>query len=51
MCSLNENKPLLYSILGSFGLVVVLVTGIMPDVAQGFSIVPFPEEVRFRDAH
>lgn len=46
MCSLNENKPLLYSILSSFGLVILLVTGVVPDIAHQFSVVEFPEEVK-----
>lgn len=45
MCSLWENKPLMYSIAGSFGLIVVLVTGVMPEFSEQFSIVEFPEEV------
>ncbi|KAH9393866.1 hypothetical protein TYRP_021398 [Tyrophagus putrescentiae] len=44
MCSLWENKPLMYSIVGSFGLIVVLVTGAMPEFSEQFSIVEFPEE-------
>lgn len=45
MCSLKENKPLLYSILGSFGLIFLLVTGIVPELPEQFSIVEFPLEV------
>lgn len=47
MCSLFENKPLLYSITGSFGLVTLLITGAMPELSEQFSIVPFPVEVNF----
>lgn len=36
----------MYSILGSFGLIVVLVTGAMPEFSEQFSIVEFPEEVQ-----
>ncbi|XP_027197116.2 endoplasmic reticulum transmembrane helix translocase [Dermatophagoides pteronyssinus] len=43
MCSLAENRPLLYSILGSFGLVIVLVTGVMPEFSEQFSVVEFPQ--------
>ena len=45
MCSLAENRPLLYSILGSFGLVIVLVTGVMPEFSEQFSVVEFPQPV------
>ena len=48
MCSLWENKPLMYSIAGSFGLIVILVTGAMPDIAEQFSIVVFPYDVSDR---
>lgn len=46
MCSLRENKPLLYSIVGSFGLIFILVTGSMPEFSEQFSIVEFPLEVK-----
>lgn len=45
MCSLVENRALLYSIVGSFALIVIFVTGIMPEFSQQFSIVEFPSEV------
>ncbi|KAI2811031.1 hypothetical protein BLOT_002201 [Blomia tropicalis] len=44
MCSLWENKPLMYSIIGSFGLIFVLVTGSMPEFSEQFSVVEFPQE-------
>ncbi|KPM08757.1 cation-transporting ATPase 13A1-like protein [Sarcoptes scabiei] len=44
MCSLKENRPLLYSIVGSFALVIVFVTGIMPEFSEQFSVVEFPTE-------
>ena len=47
MCSLWDNKPLMYSIVASFGLIVVLVTGTMPEFSEQFSIVEFPHEVGF----
>ena len=47
MCSLWENKPLMYSIVGSFGLIFVLVTGAMPEFSEQFSVVEFPQEVCF----
>jgi hypothetical protein len=47
MESLRENKPLLWSIFASFFAVVALVTGLLPDLANQFSIVEFPIDVSF----
>ncbi|XP_054157015.1 endoplasmic reticulum transmembrane helix translocase-like [Oppia nitens] len=41
MESLTENKPLLYSIIGSFVAVICLVTGLLPDLSNQFGIVEF----------
>lgn len=46
MESLLENKALLYSLLGSGGVVLALAVGIVPEFAQQFEIVDFPPEVR-----
>uniref|UniRef100_T1J7Q5 Cation-transporting ATPase n=1 Tax=Strigamia maritima TaxID=126957 RepID=T1J7Q5_STRMM len=46
MESVRENKPLLYSMLGSGALIVVLTCGFLPDMAAQFEIVEFPEEFR-----
>lgn len=45
MESLLENKALLYSLLGSGGVVFALAVGIVPEFAQQFEIVDFPPEV------
>ena len=45
MESLTENKPLLYSIFGSFLAVAALVTGLLPDLSAQFGIVDFPLDV------
>ncbi|GIY91854.1 manganese-transporting ATPase 13A1 [Caerostris extrusa] len=44
MESLSENKPLMYSILISGTAILMLVTGLSPDLAGVFSIVDFPPE-------
>ncbi|XP_012275293.1 manganese-transporting ATPase 13A1 [Orussus abietinus] len=46
MESLTENKALLYVLLGSFVGILVLVCGLMPDVAVLFEIVEFPSDFR-----
>ena len=46
MESLRENKPLLYSLFISGGVVAALASGLLPDVAQQFEIVELPTEVR-----
>lgn len=46
MESLLENKALLYSLLGSGGVILALAVGIVPEFAQQFEIVDFPPEYR-----
>ncbi|KAK7016788.1 hypothetical protein SK128_009189 [Halocaridina rubra] len=46
MESLTENKALLYSLLGSGGVVMALALGVVPEFAQQFEIVDFPHEYR-----
>jgi cation-transporting ATPase 13A1 len=41
MQSLAENKSLLYSIGGSLSVLLAIVSGLAPDLADQFSIVPF----------
>lgn len=45
MESLNENRPLMFSILGSTLFIFALALGVFPEVAQQFEIVDFPFEV------
>ena len=45
MESLQENRALLYSLLGSGSVVFALALGIFPDFAHQFEIVDFPPEV------
>ena len=45
MESLQENRALLYSLLGSGSVVFALALGIFPDFAHQFEIVDFPTEV------
>lgn len=45
MESLRENRALLYSLLGSGGVVFALALGIIPEFAQQFEIIDFPSEV------
>lgn len=45
MEGLRDNKPLLYSIVLSGGLVFSLATGVMPDLSNMFEIVDFPNDV------
>lgn len=40
-----ENKALLYSLLGSGGVVLALALGVIPEFAQQFEIVEFPPKV------
>lgn len=47
MESLNENRPLMYSVLFSGGAVFALALGLLPDLSNQFEIVEFPTEVRF----
>lgn len=44
MESLMENRPLLYSLIGSGLAMIALVTGLFPDFANKFEIVEFPPE-------
>ncbi|OWR44040.1 ATPase type 13A1 [Danaus plexippus plexippus] len=46
MEGLRDNKPLLYSIVLSGGLVFSLATGVMPDLSNMFEIVDFPNDFR-----
>ncbi len=46
MESLKENRPLMFSILGSTAFIFALALGVFPDIAQQFEIVDFPLEVR-----
>lgn len=45
MESLKQNKALLYSILGSGGVVLALTLGIVPELATQFEIIDFPPDV------
>lgn len=45
MASLTENKPLLYSLLASASVVLVLASGLIPDLSASLQIEAFPEEV------
>ena len=45
MESLRSNKPLLYSILFSFSLVVSLIFNIVPQLTEQFQIVLIPDDV------
>ncbi|XP_063914226.1 endoplasmic reticulum transmembrane helix translocase [Zophobas morio] len=46
MESLKQNRALLYSILGSGGLVLALTLGIVPELAEQFEIIDFPPDFR-----
>jgi len=46
MESLFENRPLLYSLAGAGGFVVMLALGWLPEFSNQMSIVDFPEEFR-----
>ncbi|KAK3922402.1 Manganese-transporting ATPase 13A1 [Frankliniella fusca] len=46
MESLKENRPLMFSILGSTAFIFALALGVFPDIAQQFEIVDFPLEFR-----
>ena len=45
METLTENKPLLYSILGSAGAVLVLASGVIPELNLSLQIETFTEGV------
>nr|CAI5866507.1 unnamed protein product [Callosobruchus analis] len=46
MESLKQNKALLYSILGSAGVVLALALGIVPELSEQFEIIDFPPDFR-----
>lgn len=45
MESMSQNKPLLYSIVGPIVFIFVIVTGLVPGLAESISIVELPESV------
>ena len=45
MESLRQNKPLLWSIVGAIGGVLILVSGISPELSESFSLIQFPDDV------
>lgn len=45
MESLFNNKPLLYSLAFSCTAITALASGVVPDIADQFEIVPLPTEV------
>ena len=45
MASLRENRPLLISILVSATVVLIIASGVMPDLSATFEIVSFTPEV------
>lgn len=47
MESLIENRPLLWSVVGSMLAVVSLVLGTFEDLCNQFSIVAFPSDVSY----
>lgn len=48
MESLRSNKPLLYSIIFSFSLVLCLIFNLLPQLTDQFQIVIIPDDVRKR---
>ena len=48
MESLTQNKALLYSIVGSSGVVLALTLGIVPELAVQFEIIDFESEVKLK---
>jgi len=46
MESLAKNKPLLYSLSASAIAIALLSSGMLPELAAQFELVPFPTEVR-----
>lgn len=46
MESLKDNKPLLYSILATEGVVLLLTLGIVPELSASFEIIDFPPDFR-----
>lgn len=47
MESLFNNKPLLYSLAFSGTAITGLASGVIPDIADQFEIVPLPTEVKW----
>lgn len=47
MESLSSNKPLLYSLFGAGLAIVLLASGVIPDICDQFEIVLFEAEVCF----
>lgn len=50
MESLRENRPLLFSILGSSGVVLAITLGIVPELSAQFEIIDFPSDVSTKKA-
>lgn len=46
MESLRGNKPLLYSIIFAFSLVLSLIFNLLPQLTEQFQIVIIPDDVR-----
>lgn len=47
MESLQQNKALLFSLLGNSAVILLLACGFLPDLAVQFEIVNFPSQVSF----
>ena len=47
MESLRENKPLLIGLLSTASILVVLASGVMPDLSAYMEVVEFPQEVPY----
>ena len=45
MVGLTANKPLMYSLLITTSVILMLATGLVPDLCEWFEIVEFPLEV------
>ena len=45
MVGLKDNKPLLYCLLATVGLVMFLASGIVPELSESLEVVPFPSDV------
>ncbi len=45
MASLTENRPLLYSLLISASVLILLASGLFPDLSAMFEIETFSDEV------
>lgn len=46
MASMKENKPLLYSLLGTGAFIFLLACGLIPELSQQFGIIDFEPEYR-----